>query len=245
MPPRPSTIKWINFMHKTYIPYSDLEISLEAFVAHEEGGKRPCVILCHAWAGRDAFICERAEWIASLGYVGFAVDLYGKGVLGRSKEENLALKQPFLDDRRFLLRRIRAAFDVVKALPHVDSARIAVLGFGFGGVAALDLARSGAELKGAISAYGHFSPPQEVVGIKAKVLALHGYEDRFVKAHEVAAFESEMNSAGVDWQLHIFGGAMHAFTNPHANDPEFGVLYHPSSAARAMSKIETFLKEIF
>lgn len=141
------------------ISYSDKSTELEGFVAYPSQEKRPAVILCHAWRGRDDFICEKAEEIASWGYVGFALDMYGKGVLGKSKEENAALKKPFLEDRALLQRRVLKAFETVQSLPYVDSSRIAVLGFGFGGICALGLARSSANLRGAISIYGHFTPP--------------------------------------------------------------------------------------
>jgi dienelactone hydrolase len=216
-------------------------------VAHQSQKKQPAVILCHAWGGRDDFICEKAQWIASWGYVGFALDMYGKGVLGRSKEENAALKQPFLKDRKLLQNRVVKAWQVVRELPCVDVDRIAVLGFGFGGICALDLARSGADIKGAISIYGHFQqPPSHLIqAIKAKILILHGYSDPIVPLKELTDFAKEMESANVDWQAHLFGQSVHAFTTPSANDPEAGILYNPTSAERSNHLIHHFLNEIF
>ncbi len=234
-------------MHKAIIPYTDHGTALEGFAAYPSSGKHPAVILCHAWRGRDPFICEKAESIARWGYVGFALDMYGQGILGSSKEENAALKKPFIDDRKLLQRRVLKAFEIVQSLPYVDPERIAVLGFGFGGICALDLARSGALLQGAISIYGHFSPPPTVLikPIRAKVLILHGYQDPITPQVELLAFEKEMNTAGVDWQVHTYGSAMHAFANPEANDPSSGILYHPVSAERAWLTVQHFLTEIF
>jgi dienelactone hydrolase len=88
------------------IPYQDNECSLEAFVAVPSKQKRPLVILCHSWRGKDDFICEKAKEISQWGYVGFALDMYGKGIIGKSKEENALLKKPFIEDRQLLQRRV-------------------------------------------------------------------------------------------------------------------------------------------
>ncbi len=230
----------------TTIPYADDETQLEGFLAYPAEEKRPLVILCHAWRGRDDFICEKAELIAGLGYVGIALDMYGKGILGHSKEENAALKKPFIEDRSFLQKRLLKGFEMAKALPYVDSTRIAVLGFGFGGICALDLARSGVDLRGAISIYGHFDPPRQCLlhPIKAKILILHGYNDPISTMRELHAFQHELNAANVDWQSHIYGNTYHAFATPTANDPNAGILFNPSSAKRAWQEVETFLTEV-
>lgn len=234
-------------MHTIKIPYQDQEVDLEAFVAYPSEEKRPVVILCHAWKGKDDFICEKAKEIAEWGYVGFALDMYGKGVLGKSKEENAALKKPFMENRQLLLNRVVAGFKIACNLPYVDSKYVAILGFGFGGVCALDLARSGADLKGAISVYGHFEPPPNLLmqSIKAKILVLHGYKDPITPQDELRSFELEMNKSRIDWQAHIYGDAMHAFATPGANDPSSGILYNPVAASRAWTAIHNFLDEIF
>lgn len=163
-------------MRHTKIPYQDNGADLEGLAFHPESGKRPLVILCHAWKGRDEFICEKAQMIAKLGYVGFALDMYGRDVLGTCKEENEKLKKPFIQDRSLLQRRVLKALEVSSHLPYVDSKRITVIGYGFGGLCALDLARSGANIKGAVSVYGHLDPPpsQLIKAIQAKILVLHG-----------------------------------------------------------------------
>lgn len=234
-------------MNTKTIAYQDGNHDLEAFVAYPSEKKSPLVILCHAWKGRDDFICEKTREMAQWGYVGFALDMYGKGILGKSKEENAALKQPFIADRGLLQRRVLKGFEIASTLPNVDTKRIAVLGLGFGGICALDLARSGADLKGAISIYGHFDPPPKslIKPIKAKVLILHGYNDPVTSQEELRRFEKEMNEGKVDWQAHIFGNTMHAFATPAANDPTSGILYNPVAAARAWTAIRSFLNEVF
>jgi dienelactone hydrolase len=235
-----------NLMIKQNIPYSDQETALEGFVATlSETEKRPLVLLCHAWRGRDEFICEKAELVAHLGFVGFAMDMYGKDVLGRSKEENAALKKPFLQDRDFLRKRLLKGFEAASSLPYVDRSQIVVVGFGFGGLCALDLARTGIPLTGAVSVYGHYDAPKNILlhPIKAKILILHGYNDPVSTMHELAALQEELDQSNVDWQSHVYSHTYHAFATPSANDPSSGILYHPISAKRAWGQIEEFLKE--
>jgi len=234
-------------MRLVTIPYQDNGIDLEGFAAYSNDERRPLVILCHAWRGRDDFICEKAREIAQWGYVGFALDMYGKGTLGKSKEENASLKRPFIENRYLLQQRVLKAFEVACSLPYVDSNQVVILGFGFGGMCALDLARSGTNLKGAISVYGHFDPPSLPLmkQIKAKILILHGYNDPVTPQDELIRFEKEMNDSQVDWQAHIYGNTMHAFATPGANDPTSGLLYNPVSASRAWTSVHHFLDEIF
>lgn len=234
-------------MRSENLPYKDGECDLEAFAAYPSEKKRPLVILCHAWRGRDDFICEKSRKIAELGYVGFALDMYGKGILGKSKEENAALKKPFIEDRAMLQRRVLKAYEVATALPNVDAGAVAVLGFGFGGVCALDLARTGVDLKGVITVYGHFDPPshQLVKPIQGKVLVLHGINDPIAPLEELNRFEREMQAAGVDCQAQLYENTMHAFATPGANDPQAGILYNEDSANRAWDAIKDFLSKIF
>lgn len=234
-------------MHTQLISYQHDNHELEAFVAYASEERSPLVILCHAWQGRDDFICEKAREIAQRGYAAFALDMYGKGILGKSKEENAALKKPFIENREMLQKRVIKGFEAACHLSFVDATRTAVLGYGFGGICALDLARSGADLKGAMSVYGHFDPPPHelVKSMRAKVLVLHGYKDPVTSQIELQRFENEMNDGNVDWQVHLYGNAMHAFATPGANDPKAGILYNVVAAKRAWMAIENFLAEVF
>ena len=234
-------------MHTELISYHDDEAELEGFVAFLGEGKHPLILLCHAWRGRDDFICEQAKQVAAEGYVAFAIDMYGKDILGKSGEECMALKKPFIQDRLLLQRRAIAGLEAACRLPYVDANKVAVIGFGFGGISALDLARSGANLRGVVSVYGHFDPPPPNLTqqIQAKVLAIHGYLDPIVRMEEFTSFEKEMTEAKIDWQAHIYGKAMHAFATPGANSENEGILYDPIMKARAWVATKNFLEEIF
>lgn len=228
------------------IDYSDGKLELRGVLAFDpDRGPRPGVLVAHAWGGRTQFEDEKAVWLAARGYTGFAIDVYGAGVVGSGPEENASLMQPFLDDRQMLLRRLAVALDVLRNQDTVDADRAAIMGFCFGGLAALDLARSGANVKGAISIHGIFAPPPETRPIGAKVLALHGWDDPMATPQDVVAFGEEMSKAGADWQIHGYGGTLHAFTNPDANDPAMGVAYSEAANRRCFQAIENFLAEIF
>ena len=143
--------------------------------------------------------------------------------------------------------RMQAALYAVKLMPWVDDSKIAAMGFCFGGLCSLDLARTGADLKGVVSFHGLLGAPGNTQGnaIKAKILAFHGHDDPMVPVEQVIAFEQEMTEAGADWQLHTFGNTMHAFTNPVANNPDFGTVYQPDADRRSWLAMENFLTEIF
>lgn len=228
------------------IEYTHQGTVLEAFVAFDETkGKAPAILIFHAWRGRDDFVCEKAKWIASLGYVGIAIDLYGKGVLGQSVEENGKLMQPFIDDRKFLLSRMEKGISAAQNHSAIEEGKMSAMGFCFGGLCALDLARSGAPLQGAISIHGLLNPPGYSIKPQSKILVLHGHDDPMVPPEQVLAFEKEMTEAKVDWQMHIFGKTMHAFTNPVANDPSLGTVYSSSAENRSLFAIEHFFKECY
>lgn len=230
-----------------YVDYADAGQPLKGYMAWDDAvsERLPAVLVSHAWGGRAPFENSKAEWIAGLGYVGFALDCYGAGVLGSSPEENGALMQPFLDDRGRLLGRLQAALAAVRAQPEVDPKRIAIMGFCFGGLCALDLARSGADILGAVSIHGLFNAPPVTHRIGAKVLALHGWEDPLAKPDSVLGFAEEMTRAGADWQVHAYGRTVHAFTNPEANSYESGMAYNADADRRAFESIVNFLEELF
>jgi dienelactone hydrolase len=229
--------------------YLDGDVVLEGFFAFDDAlqGRRPTVLINHTWRGRDSFVEDKARELAKLGYLGFAVDMYGKGVLGNSQEENGRLMQPFIDNRGMLQQRIKAALATVRLMPWVDDNNIAAIGFCFGGLCVLDLARTGADIKGVVSFHGLLGAPDNISGqaIKAKVLALHGHDDPMGPPEQVLAFEQEMTAAGADWQVHVYGNTVHAFTNPLANTPEFGMVYQANADRRSWVAMRHFLEEIF
>ncbi len=209
--------------------------------------KRPVVLISHAWAGRGPVEEGYARRLAELGYAGFALDLYGKGVFGKTTQECQALMSPLAGNRPFLQERLLHIVDVVRTLPEVDASRIAVMGFCFGGLCALDVARTGADIRGVAAFHGLFGAPGNTKGrkIKAKVIAFHGWDDPMVKPDDVKALGQELTDASADWQIHAYGGVMHAFTNPHANDPAFGTVYNKRAADRAWESFMLFLEECF
>jgi dienelactone hydrolase len=209
-------------------------------------GPVPGVLIAHAWGGRGENEDGAARRLAAAGYAGFALDLYGLDVRGTSRGENAALIAPFLADRPMLQRRMSSAVSALQVQDEVDSSRIAAIGFCFGGLCVLDLARSGADVRGVVSLHGLFTPPEPAPGvpIRAKVLALHGHDDPMVPVAAVNALEDELNGAGADWQIHVYGGTMHAFTNPKANDPDFGTVYNAVADRRAWASTMDFLAEV-
>lgn len=230
------------------IEYFDGDTGLEGFLAYDNSNSMPmpAVLISHAWGGRDEFVCDKARKIADLGYAAFAMDMYGKGVLGSGPEENAKLMQPFIDNRGVLQQRMILALDTLKTLGEVDENRVAAMGFCFGGLCVLDLARTGADLKGVISFHGLLVPPGNTRGnkIRAKVLAMHGNDDPMVPIEDVVALRKELTEAGADWQLHSYGNTMHAFTNPVANDPNFGTVYNAVADRRSWQSMENFLEEL-
>jgi len=232
------------------VGYLDGETLLEGFFAYDDTveGRRPAVMINHAWAGRNKFVEDKALKLAELGYFAFAVDMYGKGVLGLNNDESAQLMQPFIDDRNLVLQRMQAALYAVKLLPWVDDKSIAAIGFCFGGLCVLDLARSNADIKGVVSFHGLLMPPQitpENQEIKAKVLVLNGADDPMVSSDQLISLQQELTLADADWQVHTYGHTMHAFTNPVANDPDFGTVYQSSSDKRSWQAMKSFLVEIF
>jgi dienelactone hydrolase len=230
------------------IEYFHAGVRLLGLLAWDDAlsGPRPAVMVSHAWVGRDALACGKAAALAELGYVGFALDMYGNAHLGQSVEENSRLIEPFMQDRVFLQQRMQAALAALRLQAEVDSARIAAIGFCFGGLCALDLARTGADLRGVVSFHGLLIPPPNTQGMKipAKILALHGYDDPMVPPQQVLAFAEELTAAGADWQIHAYGGTVHAFTNPRANDPGFGTVYNESADRRSWQSMGNFLAEV-
>lgn len=231
-----------------YVEYLDRDTCLEGFFAYDDRNSKPmpAVLISHAWAGRDEFVCGKARKLADLGYASFAMDMYGKGVLGRGTEENAKLMQPFMDNREVLQKRMGLALQTLKRLDEVNANKVAAMGFCFGGLCVLDLARTGAELKGVISFHGLLMPPGNTQAnkIKAKVLVLHGHDDPMGPVDDVLALQKELTEAGTDWQLHSYGNTVHAFTNPLANDADFGTVYNSVADSRSWQSMENFLTEV-
>ena len=236
-------------MHTSNYIYHHGEQELHGFLAYNDtiDEPRPAVLLAHDWSGRGEFVCHKAKLLAEMGYLGFALDMYGQGRLGVTSDEKNALMQPFVNDRSLLSDRLRAAYDAVIGMSEVDSNRVAIIGFCFGGLCALDLARSGIDIKGAVSFHGLLNKPTDIkpCAIKAKILVLHGYDDPMVKPQLVNEFCHEMTEARADWQVHMYGHVQHAFTNPDAQDPHSGLVFNSLAADRSWETMAQFFREIF
>ena len=210
-------------------------------------GPRPGVLVCHAWMGQGAFETEQAEKLAALGYVGFALDVYGKGVRASDADRAAELMNQVASDHSALLARLEYALELLKEHPLVDGDKTGAIGYCFGGKCVLDLARSGAATLGVVSFHGILGAPAgaEEPFINAKVLALHGWDDPLATPEQAREFAEEMTKRGVDWQLHAYGNTVHAFTLPTANDLDHGICYQPDAARRSWQAMENFLEEVF
>ena len=227
--------------------YRDAETSVNGIFFWDESieNKRPGVLVVHGGAGLDDHAKNRARRFAELGYVAFACDMYGEGVAG-NRERIMACINELRAEPDRIPRRATAGLDALKSHP-LTSHHVAAVGYCFGGMTVLELARSGAPIAGIVSVHGSLDtkrPATPPDAIKAKLLILHGALDPHVPLTQVTAFADEMKTANADWQLIIYGNAQHGFTHEDKwNVP--GVAYHAPSDARSWRAIESFFTEIF
>lgn len=211
--------------------------------------KRPAIIVAHAWMGQDAFARNKADELAKLGYVGFAADIYGNGVEVDNAKDASALMNPLFQDRALLQKRMKGAYETIKNHPSVDSSKIGGIGFCFGGLAIIELFRSGVDLKGVTSFHAVLgSKGAKTVpiakNINGSLLMLHGYNDPLVSTDDLLSTQKEFDDARVDWQMHIYGHTSHAFTNPQAHDMAQGLIYNEKSSDRAWQAMTNFFQKI-
>jgi dienelactone hydrolase len=228
------------------VEYKQGSTALEGWLVYDDAvqGKRPGVIVYPQWMGPSTHEKNAAEKLAQMGYVAFVADIYGKGVRPNTPQAAGAEMGKYLKDRPLLLARAQAALDQLRASPMVDTQKLAAIGYCFGGAPALDLGRSGAPLVDIVTFHGVLSTPDpaDAKNIKGHVLVLHGAADPIVNAQAVTAFEKEMTDGHVDWQVVLYGGAMHAFTQSDAHSPEHGSQYDPAAAERAWQAMSDLLK---
>ena len=235
-------------MTERVVEYSEGETTMVGRIFEPAGdGPRPGVLVAHDWGGCNAFAHDAAKRLCGLGYVALAIDMYGGGQCFESMKDRAANMGVLRGDRGMLMRRINAALDTLKAQPTVDITKTGAIGFCFGGLCVLDLARSGVEVGGVVSFHGLFDAPSADLckPIRAKVLALHGYRDLLCPPAMLAAFEEEMHAADADYQVHVYGRAMHAFANPKANSPAMGAMYDALTAHRAFRSMADFFSDLF
>lgn len=231
------------------IEYKDGNTVLEGYFAWDDAikGKRPAVLVVHEWLGPGPYSKKRAEQLAELGYLAFAVDMYGKDVRPKNHEEAGKVSGMYRSDRKLMRTRVAAGLERMKQHPMADTTKIGAMGYCFGGTTVLELARSGADVKGVVSFHGGLDSPNPADGknIKGKVLVLHGANDGFMPVENVAAFQKELKDANVDWQMVYYGGAVHSFTVAEAgNDPSKGMAYNAAADRRSFEAMKDFFAEV-
>lgn len=233
------------------VQYQDGETVLEGYIAWNPQAQvesRPGVMIVHQWMGLTDYEKRRCRQLAEMGYVAFALDVYGKGVRPSSPQEAGAEASKYKGDRELYRRRLNLGLMQLRQFQGVDAERLAAIGYCFGGTGVLELARSGAAVQGVVSFHGGLdSPtPEDGKNIKAKVLICHGADDPFVPEDEIDAMKNEFNEAGVDWQMVYYSNAVHAFTQPMAgNDNSRGAAYNEQADARSWKAMEVFFDEVF
>jgi dienelactone hydrolase len=237
-------------IHTETVDYKQGDATLEGFVANDDAaqGQRPGILVVHQWMGLTDYEKKRAEKLAQLGYVAFCADIYGKGVRPTSTQDAGTLAGKYKGDRQLLRARVNAALAALRQQALVDQKHVAAIGYCFGGTTVIELARNGADVAGVVSFHGGLDSPAPTDGknIKCKVLVCHGADDPFESVQDMAAFENEMRSAGVDWQLIKYGGAVHSFTQPNAgNDNSKGAAYNERADKRSWEAMTQFFAEIF
>ena len=227
------------------VPYSDGEMPLSGvLVSDGDAEPRPGILLVHGGAGLDAHARAQAERYAALGYDVFACDMYGPVPPGDGRR---ALLMALRDDPDTLVRRAQAGLTALAEEGNTNG-RVGAVGFCFGGMTAITLARAGLDLRGVVSMHGSFKTPRPAQPgtVKASVLACHGAIDPHVPMTDVVAFVDEMQNAGVDYQVNVYGGAMHGFTHVDAVPGAMpGVAYHERTDERSFAAAAAFFGEVF
>jgi dienelactone hydrolase len=215
-------------------------------VSRRDRQQRPVVVLFPTVAGVSELELGFARQLVDLGYTGFVADPFGTALRGAPRETMMAAMAELRSDRARLLRLLLAIVEQVRGLGAADPQRIVVIGFCFGGLCALDVARSGADVAGAVSFHGVLDPPDlPPQPITARVIAYHGWDDPLAKPAAVTALASELTEAGADWQIHAFGHVAHGFTNPKADGSNPGIQYNALATERSWTGFINLLEELF
>lgn len=231
------------------VEYKAGDVLCEGWQAYDDANdvKRPAVLVVHQWTGVSDNEKMRARMLAELGYNVLVADVYGKGIRPKPPESGKEAGK-YKADRPLLRDRVKAGLAVLSKDARTDTGKIACIGYCFGGTAAIELGRSGAPIKGIVSFHGSLDSPNPADGkkIKGKVLALHGADDPFVPAKDLAAFEQEMKDSGVDYKLVQYPGAVHSFTQISAgNDNSKGAAYNEAADKASWEEMKAFFIRIF
>jgi dienelactone hydrolase len=238
-------------MHSEVLKYEANGRHMESVLYFDETktGKRPAVLVFPEAFGLSEHTKHKAQRLAELGYVALANDLFGEGKTVSSMDEVMGFVGPMMQDPLKTRAYAEAGLNALVARPEVDASKIAAIGFCFGGTTALELARSGAEIKGAAGFHSGLGTarPEDAKNIKGKVLVCIGADDPMIGPEPRQAFVEEMTAGKVDWQMHLYGGVVHSFTNPEADArgmPD-AIRYTPSADQRSWESLVAFFKEIF
>jgi dienelactone hydrolase len=232
------------------VVYHQAGTPLEGVLVYDAGAPQPlpAVIIFHQWLGITDYERQRARMLAELGYAAFCADIYGQGARPAGRADAGQFAGKYRGDRALMRARAQAALDYVQGLEFVDPAQVAAIGYCFGGGVALELARSGADLAGVVSFHGNLDTPDPVDArnIKCPLLVCHGAADPHVPQRQVQDFVSEMEAAGVDYEVNMYGGAVHSFTDWNAgSDTSGGAAYSESANRRSWDDLLQFFAEIF
>ncbi len=231
------------------VSYSSGDVTFQGYLADPEGsGRRPGVLIVHEAPGLNDHPKRRARMIAELGYVALAADMYGGGRTAQKPDDSMNLMGALREDNDKLRRHVRAGFDALASRANVDPKRVGAMGYCFGGLAVLELARMGAPVAGIVSFHGILAtkaPLEDAKNITGKILVCTGAEDPLVPPEQVTGFSAEMTKANVDWQVITYGGAKHAFTNPDAGGRMPALAYNAAADARSWEAMRSFWFELF
>jgi len=225
---------------------------MKGYLAYDDKikGKRPGVLVVHEWWGLNDYARKRARMLAELGYTALALDMYGDGKQAHHPDDANKFSSELMKNQDAAKARFNAAYDVLAKQDTVDPQRIAAIGYCFGGAVVLEMARSGADLKGVVSFHGNLatSHPAQTGAVKAKLLVLTGADDPFVPPEQVEQFKKEMDAAGVDYKLISYPGAKHSFTNPGADKfgKEFNLplQYNKAADQASWKEMQDFFKQV-
>jgi dienelactone hydrolase len=230
------------------VEYKDGGTTLEGYLAYDDSvqDKRPGILVVHEWNGLGKYVQGRVEQLAQMGYVAFGADIYGKGVRPDTMQACQVESGKYKNDRGLMRQRAQLALELLKKNPMVDPAKLAAIGYCFGGTTVLELARSGADVKGVVSFHGALDTPNlaDAKNIKGKVLVCQGGADSFTLS-AVPGFEKEMKDAKVDYKLIKYKGAKHGFTNPAYADPNQGMVYNMKADKASWQAMKEFFKSLF
>lgn len=234
------------------VSYGTDSAKLTGFIAYDSAStaKRPVVLVVHEWWGINDYVKGRVKQLAELGYLAIAVDMYGDGKMGANPDEAGKLAMPFYQNPALAKSRFDAALAKIKTYSQADTAKIAAIGYCFGGGMVLNVARLGEPLNGVVSFHGSLiGTPADKNLLKAKILVCHGAADQFVKPEEVAAFKKQMDSIGADYTFKQYPGASHAFSNPAATEMgqrfKIPIAYNAAADTASWNEMKDFFGKIF